>query len=83
MSMSPAYHLLGKTMQGESLNENQIKTIIGVIRKDERVKMLAKLQDYFELTQLAGDNGVEQNEEWDNGFQAAMALIKGKQIGTD
>lgn len=38
MSMSPAYHLFGKAMRGEALNENQVKEIVGVIRKDERLR---------------------------------------------
>jgi len=43
----------------------------------ERERILTLLQDYLELTRLPGDNGVEENHEWDAGFQAAMALIKG------
>jgi hypothetical protein len=49
----------------------------GVERERERI--IKRLEAYFELSQLPGDNGTEENPEWDNGFQAAIALIKGKQ----
>jgi hypothetical protein len=45
----------------------------------ERDRIIQKLAFYFELTQVPGDTGVDQNEEWDAGFQAAIALIKGEQ----
>jgi hypothetical protein len=45
----------------------------------ERDRIIQKLAFYFELTQMPGDTGVDQNEEWDAGFQAAIALIKGEQ----
>lgn len=52
MSMSPAYHLLGKAMNGEALNENQVRQIVGVIRKDERLKererIVRLIQDTYE-----------------------------------
>lgn len=44
---------------------------------DERKRILEMLEDYFKLTQEPGDNGPEENPEWDRGFQAAIALIKG------
>jgi hypothetical protein len=38
------------------------------------------LQSYFELTCEPNENGVvDENPEWDKGFQAAIALIKGKE----
>lgn len=43
----------------------------------ERERIIEMLKNYFELTLLPGDNGVEENPEWDCGFQAAIALIKG------
>jgi hypothetical protein len=49
MSMSPAYHLLGKAMQGEKLNENQVKNIIGVVRKDERQRIVKLLDSYLDF----------------------------------
>jgi hypothetical protein len=50
----------------------------GVNSERERIKKM--LEDYFELTFLpSDDNQVEENEEWDRGFQAALALIKGEQ----
>lgn len=46
-------------------------------RRDERQHILHSLQTFFNLTQLPDDNGViDQNPEWDNGFQAAIALIR-------
>jgi hypothetical protein len=48
-----------------------------VFQRNESVK---RLQDYFELTQFSEKHeGAEPNPEWDRGFQAAMALIKGEQ----
>ena len=49
----------------------------GVDRERERIVKL--LNVYFELTQLPGDNGTEENPDWDCGFQAAIALIRGEQ----
>lgn len=46
----------------------------------ERERIIGRLNDYFELTLMPGDDGlVSQNQEWDSGFQAAIALIKGEQ----
>lgn len=39
MSISTARHLLGKAMQVKALTEHEVRTIIGVIRKDERTKI--------------------------------------------
>jgi hypothetical protein len=42
----------------------------------ERKEIIKSLQRYFALTQepdLAGE--VEVNEEWDRGFQAAIAIV--------
>ena len=48
-------------------------------RKAERERIIQRLIDYFELTQEPGDHGlIDVNEEWDSGFQAAIALIKGE-----
>lgn len=47
---------------------------------DERMRITKALADYFEITQEPDDEGnVTENLEWDRGFQAAMALIKGEQ----
>lgn len=68
MSMSPAFHLLGKAMQGESLNENQIKTIIGVIRKEERMRIIKLLRS------------VTDNTDWiEMPMKDIESLIKGEQ----
>lgn len=50
--MSPAYHLLGKAMNGEALNENQVRQIVGVIRKDERLKERERIIKLLEETIL-------------------------------
>lgn len=47
---------------------------------DEQKRIVKMLEEYFELTQMPGDNGVEENPEWDAGFQAAIALIKGNPV---
>jgi hypothetical protein len=39
----------------------------------EKNRIIKLLTDYFELTQTEPD----ENPEWDAGFQAAIALIKG------
>jgi hypothetical protein len=42
----------------------------------ERERILKNLRQYFELSQEPDEDGnVEVNEEWDCGFQAALALI--------
>lgn len=49
-------------------------------RTEERQRITKLLSDYFALTQEPDDQGnVTDNAEWDSGFQAAMALIKGEQ----
>jgi hypothetical protein len=49
-------------------------------RTFENNKIKKALQDYFDLTQFSEKHeGAEPNPEWDRGFQAAMALIKGEQ----
>lgn len=45
MGMSTARHLLGKAMQGIALTEDEVRTIIGVIRKDERLKIFKPAVD--------------------------------------
>jgi len=40
---------------------------------------LEVLQRYFELTQEPNEDGtVNENPEWDRGYQAAMAIIRGQ-----
>jgi hypothetical protein len=46
--------------------------------KQERERIIRRLESYFELAQEPNEDGTaNDNPEWDNGFQAAMALIKG------
>lgn len=45
----------------------------------ERNRVIDRLERYFELVEYSSETeGAEPNEEWDNGFRAALALIKGK-----
>jgi len=45
----------------------------------EKERITKMLEGYLELTQMPDDEGaVEENIEWDRGFQAAIALIKNK-----
>lgn len=45
--------------------------------KAERDRIIQRLNDYFDLTLMPNDTGrIEPNPEWDNGFQAAIAVIK-------
>ena len=40
---------------------------------------LDALQRYFELTQEPNEDGtIDENPEWDRGYQAAMAIIRGQ-----
>jgi hypothetical protein len=44
--------------------------------KFERERIVKSLRSYFELTQEPDEDGaIEVNEEWDRGFQAAIAII--------
>lgn len=45
-------------------------------RIDERERIIKRLEGYLEITQLPGDDGIEINQEWDAGFNSALALIK-------
>jgi hypothetical protein len=42
----------------------------------ERERIIKNLKRYFELSQEPDEDGdIEVNEEWDRGFQAAIAII--------
>ena len=42
----------------------------------ERSRIVKSLRSYFDLTQELDERGVtEINEEWDRGFQAAIAIV--------
>lgn len=44
---------------------------------NELEQMAKKLDSFFQLTQWSQEHeGGESNEEWDRGFQAAMAIVK-------
>jgi len=44
----------------------------------DKQEILKRLESYFELTQEPNEDGtVTENPEWDRGFQAAMALVRG------
>lgn len=46
----------------------------------ENARLVKRLEGYFELTQERNESGdLFENREWDNGFQAALALIKTEQ----
>ena len=48
------------------------------LRKLDPNKIVQRLEQYFELTTIPNDEGVvEHNPEWDAGFQAAIAIVKG------
>ena len=42
----------------------------------ERKRIFKMLDNYLELTHMDEDMPAPVNEEWDNGFQAAMPLIQ-------
>jgi hypothetical protein len=46
----------------------------------ERHRVIKILEDYMELTEFSeASNGADPNPDWSLGFQAALALIKGKE----
>ena len=46
---------------------------------EEREAICAKLESYFELIRYSVEiEGAEQNLEWEAGFQAALAFVKGE-----
>ena len=48
------------------------------VSEAERERIATKLESYFELTKFSVETeGAEKNPEWDAGFGAALALIKG------
>ena len=54
---------------------------VGVERgaKFEQARIIKRLNDYLDLTKFSEQHeGAKPNPEWDNGFQAAIALIKGE-----
>ena len=57
---------------------NQINAFADYVRSKERERLAQTLQDYFELTRYSVDaEDAKENPEWDAGFQAALALIRG------
>ena len=47
-------------------------------KKTEREHAIMLLEKYFELTQFSCEHEKAAiNEDWDNGFQAAIAILKG------
>lgn len=75
--MSPAYHLLGKAMNGEALNENQVRQIVGVIRKDERLKERERI---IKLLEQRYAENVDHCEWGTHVFlDNAIDIIKGEQ----
>lgn len=44
----------------------------------ERERLIKRVESYFELTQWSTEHeGGEENPDWDRGYQAAMAILKG------
>lgn len=79
MSMSPAYHLLGKAMNGEALNENQVRQIVGVIRKDERLKERERIIQLLEEHTYYGQDGWLELSDKALTRADLIDLIKGEQ----
>lgn len=76
--MSKRYSSEGGKGIAKAIDLNEIQYKIANIEGlfVERIRLITKLEKYFELTKMPGDNGVEQNPEWDAGFQAALSLLK-------
>ena len=50
----------------------------------EKARKIKRLEDYFELVEYStAAEGANPNEEWDTGFQAAIALIKNEGTQTN
>ena len=46
--------------------------------QQERERIIGVLQDYFDLTRFSVEvEGASENQEWDAGFQSALALVRG------
>jgi len=45
----------------------------------EQERIIKRLTDYLALTEVSEQvEGAESNSDWSNGYQSALALIKGK-----
>lgn len=55
MSMSTAYHLLRKATEAKVLTKEEAYTIIGVVKKSERQRIIKLLQSEFEKRFFGGD----------------------------
>jgi hypothetical protein len=70
----------GVSQEDRAAYQDGIRVGVERGRRFESNKIQKALQDYFDLTQFSEKHeGAEPNPEWDRGFQAAMALIKGEQ----
>jgi hypothetical protein len=46
--------------------------------KIERERLIKAAEAYFDLTQEPNEDGsINQNPEWDRGYQAALAILRG------
>lgn len=67
----------GVSQEDRAAYQDGIRVGIERGRVFQRNESLKRLQDYFELTQFSEQHeGAEPNPQWDNGFQAAIALLK-------
>jgi hypothetical protein len=55
------------------------ETFIRIAKQEERDLVLARMNEYLELTRLPGDEEPEPNPEWEAGYQAAMAIARGRE----
>ena len=75
-----------KTITDEWQDNDEFSTTYGTMkqamqesRDDMRGYLINRLEKYFELTRFSVEaENADENPEWDAGFQAALALIKGE-----
>lgn len=69
----------GIVVQVTDLNQPQYLRGLDAGAQMERANLIQRLEEYFELVEYSSKvEGANKNEEWDSGFQAAIALIKAK-----
>jgi hypothetical protein len=71
-------------LDGEWQDDDEFTTTFGTLKQAmqechelEREIILHELRKYFELTKFSEIEGAANNPEWDAGYQAAMAIIRG------
>ncbi len=68
----------------EAFTRVVIEAQISYAVKNERKRLIEKLESYLEITVFTENvEGAEPNPEWTKGFQAALSLIKNEVTGEE